>query len=185
MRLLRITPIVIVGALVAILLSGCEEQIRTVGRSMEPAIRSGELVGLDPEAYAVSTPERGDIIALRPPIGSDRDECAVEPRHGQPCRRATVELTSEALMIKRIIGVPSDRIAFDRLGIAIVNGERLDEWYAMACLVSDECFLPTAIRVPRGHYYVVGDNRPYSSDSRLWGPIPARSIEGRVRLPRP
>ena len=163
-------------------LASCVDEIseRGVEKSMEPTIRSGEFVKVDYGAYESRPPEPGDIVALRPPAGAPDERCGVRPALEQPCPRPTTGLADE-YYFKRAVAGPGDSVAIDRRGGAIVNGEALDEPYIRPCARDDRCSLPKAARVPPGHWFVLGDNRPYSSDSRDWGPVPRRGIEGRVK----
>jgi signal peptidase I len=62
----------------------------------------------------------------------------------------------------------------------IRNGERQAEPYVAACGADGECNFPKPIRVPPGEYYLLGDNRGVSDDSRFWGPVPSAWIIGTV-----
>ena len=67
-----------------------------------------------------------------------------------------------------------------QVGHAVVNGIVRPEPYAAACQSATNCDFPVSVRVPAGQYYVLGDNRGVSDDSRFWGPVPASSIIGVV-----
>ncbi len=82
--------------------------------------------------------------------------------------------------IKRVIGLPGDLLEIRR-GVVLINGEPLDEPYVIPEHVnSREVMAP--IRVKPGHYYVMGDNRASSADSRVWGQLPRELIKGRALL---
>jgi signal peptidase I len=88
----------------------------------------------------------------------------------------------EIKFIKRVVGLPGDTIALRR-GRVIRNGavETLD---IKPCRSGNAgCDFPQPITVPPGHYFVAGDNRAASDDSRYWGPVPLRAILGRVDEP--
>ncbi len=80
--------------------------------------------------------------------------------------------------VKRVVGMPGDRIAV-RDGHVIRNGRRAREAFALGCGGGPECSL-AAIDVPAGHYFLMGDNRGNSNDSRYWGPVPRDQIIGRA-----
>lgn len=107
--------------------------------------------------YVFGSPERGDVIALHtPPLAATR------------CGAGGVYL-------KRIVGLPGERFA-ERDGTVFINGRRLVEPYVKA---RDRANLGTET-IPAGDYFVLGDNRPFSCDSRTWGGLPKRDVIGRV-----
>lgn len=167
----------------ALAVSGCAgANVRLIEKSMEPTVRSGEFVGLDEYAYDSTNPGRGDIISFAPPRGSDDFSCEEPPSETSPCGAASVPGEGTSL-IKRVIAVPGDTLAIASDGRAILNDEYQDEDYVIPCREEDECGLPDPITVPADHYFVMGDNRPYSGDSRHFGPIYIESVEGKVTPP--
>ena len=165
-------------------LSGCRGNVRAIEKSMEPTIHSGDLVTLDEHAFDDRLPARGDIVALIPPSGVAAERCGVGHVPGSACPRPTRALSDDFQFIKRVIAGPGEQVAIAPDGAAIVDGGRLDEPYKQPCRPR-VCALRMAIRVPPGHWFVLGDNRPYSSDSRIWGPVPTRAIMGLVDPARP
>jgi signal peptidase I len=169
----------------ALIVAGCstDTKVRLIEKSMEPTIRSGEYVNFDEFAYDESFgPRRGDIISFGPPAGVDELECQGELFQGSPCDAPAGE-GDGASLIKRVIGLPGDRIAIAADGRAIVNGEKLDEPQIIPCKPADECELADPITVPDKTYFVMGDNRPYSGDSRDFGPIEEHTVEGAITPP--
>jgi signal peptidase I len=79
--------------------------------------------------------------------------------------------------IKRVVAGPGDRIRIDN-GHVIRNGKPAKESFARPCGGGDECDYPTEITIPAGHYFMMGDNRGSSDDSRFWGPVPEKWIIG-------
>jgi signal peptidase I len=170
------------AAIAALAFGGCAEQVRGLEKSMEPTIRSGEILRLDTHAYDHRPPARGEIVALRAPSGAEQERCGVQPRLGQPCPRPTGP--GDLPVVKRVVALAGDRVAIDRFGRLLLNGTPQHENYIRRCAPSDSCALPRAIRIPPGDVFVLGDNRPNSSDSRYWGPVPVSWIEGRITPPR-
>jgi signal peptidase I len=123
------------------------------GFSMEPRIDSGEYVVINSLAYRFGTPHRDDIIAFR---------------H---------ERSAPSVYLKRVIGLPGDRIAIER-GTVFVNGVRLDEGYVRF----RDTRSATRVTVPAHEYYVLGDNRANSDDSRALGFVDGSDVIGRAML---
>lgn len=132
-----------------------------VGASMEPTFENYHYLIIDRLTYRFEAPKRGDVIVLDLP-----------------------QETSRAL-IKRVIGLPGDTVILEGQRVEIVNAEHSDGF------VLDEPYLDPAnlggashLRVALGdnQYFVLGDNRRVSADSRLWGILPKDDIVGRVFL---
>ena len=81
--------------------------------------------------------------------------------------------------IERVVAGPGDRIVLHE-GRVERDGELADEPYIADCGGFEGCNFPRPITVPDGHYFMLGDNRGASDDSRFWGPVPLEWILGRV-----
>ena len=81
------------------------------------------------------------------------------------------------LLIKRVVAIGGDRVAIED-GVLVINGVREREPYVDYSLTDESYSAP--LRVPAGKVFVLGDNRPFSRDSRAWGPIDADDVIGRV-----
>ena len=123
--------------------------------SMIPTLEIGDRVFVNKFIYRFTEPERGDIIVFQ-----------------------SVDRTNEDL-IKRVVGLPGDRIAV-RGGKLFVNGERQKEPYTNKKLPDRSFYAKTT--VPKNHVFVMGDNRGNSADSRVFGPLPKKNIEGEAFL---
>jgi signal peptidase I len=131
--------------------------VEVKGQSMAPTLSSGERFILNRWHYWGREPQRGDVVVLRDPV------------HGE-------------LSVKRIVGLPSERVEMRR-NIAYLNGRRLMEPYlARADAASEQAVLERAIKVPSDSYFVMGDNRNNSEDSRFYGPVPRENILGRIGM---
>jgi len=117
------------------------------GASMEPTLHNGERLIANKISYRFESPERGEIIIFRPPIEIKRN------------------------YIKRIIGVPGDKIEIIN-GEVFLNEEKLEEPYVKYKSFENL----SAFIVPPDSYFVLGDNRSNSSDSRYWGFVPRKNI---------
>ena len=149
---------------------------------MIPTLYPGDMVLVDRDAYLHATPAIGDIIVFHPPVGADTGTagCATRPPRGQACATAH-QRESQALFIKRVVAGPGDRISI-RNGHVIRNGTPASESFIQPCdAQAMGCNFPRALTVPAGGYYVLGDNRGGSYDSRYWGPVTAASIMGRAQ----
>ncbi len=123
------------------------------GSSMTPGILDGDRILVEPWSYLIGEVRRGDVVVLRYPLDPDVD------------------------YIKRIIGLPGDRITLAD-GNVWVNGELIREPYVAE--IDRTSYLTT--EVEEGSFFVLGDNRPRSSDSREFGFVPETYIRGRVDL---
>ena len=174
---------------VLVLRSFVAEPFQIPSKSMVPTLKVGDYILVNKWIYGVrlpvlrtkiidvSEPERGDVMVFYPPH-------------------------SERYFIKRVIGLPGDKINLIK-GQLFVNGEKmpqtayLEEPAAPRSVVMTENLTgvehlmqrrqsPTRLSlnfstvVPEGHYFMMGDNRDNSSDSRVWGPVPADRIVGKA-----
>jgi len=152
--------------------------------SMEPTLDVGQRVLVNRFIYHLNDPSIGDIIVFHPPAGADNGtECGVkvhgrEPTEvGMSCPRPT-KGESDQNFIKRIVAGPGDTFSVKN-GHPVVNGvEKTDEPYIIPCGSAPACNLPKTITIPPDHYFMMGDNRGASDDSRFWGPVPRSWIIG-------
>ncbi len=148
---------------------------RVPSESMEPTFEVGDRLAMT----RVSEPARGDIVIFNPPLGAATAECGVEHPGDSACPRPT-EGPVELQFLKRVVAVGGDRLSI-RAGRVYLNGKRQDEPFARAGRCGP-CNLPREITVPDGHYFLLGDNRTASADSREFGPVPGDWMVGKVRL---
>ncbi|MBI3420679.1 MAG: signal peptidase I, partial [Candidatus Sungbacteria bacterium] len=129
------------------------------GASMEPTFDDGQYLVIDQLSYRFREPQRGEVIVFRYP--------------NQPSQ----------FFIKRIIGLPGETVHIENGQVLIQNSHHPD-----GVILNEVPYLPADIRtggqetvtLAEHEYFVLGDNRPSSSDSRSWGPLPAGGIIGRV-----
>ena len=128
------------------------------GNSMVPTFEDNEYLIVDELTYRFQEPKRDDVIVFRYP--------------GNP----------SIFYIKRIIGLPGETVSINHGIVTILNpdGEklRLSEPY----IVNEDATYTKNVSLSPEEYFVMGDNRPNSSDSRVWGPLPKKDIIGRVDL---
>jgi signal peptidase I len=127
------------------------QSYRVEGVSMQPGLHDNEYVLVNKIAYLFHAPERGDVIVFHFPLDTSKD------------------------FIKRVIGLPGDTITVDSTSVR-VDGVLLNEPYI------SERANPQGQRwtVPVNSYFVMGDNRPASDDSRDWGYVPRDDIVGKA-----
>lgn len=148
--------------------------------SMEPTLDIGQRVLVNRFLYDFREPAIGDIVVFHPPAGADHGtECGEPPPPDQACAKPTPQESSQNF-IKRIVAGPGDTLSV-RDGHPVVNGvEKKDEPYITPCGGAAACNLPKTIKIPPGYYFMMGDNRGASDDSRFWGPVPRSWIIGQA-----
>lgn len=153
-----IQSIVVIGAIFALIYLFVAQPHKVSGNSMVPTFHNGDYIMTDKVTYRVSQPQRGDIIVLKNPRDENQD------------------------FIKRIIALPGDSIKIEEDQV-FINDLLIQELYLpIGILTRPGNFLQDSesIKVPENQYFVFGDNRNASSDSREWGAITEQEIIGRV-----
>jgi signal peptidase I len=160
--------------------SGGVRGYTATGSSMLPTIGAGQTVVVDPNAYSKAAPKVGDIVVFYPPADAAMQPPVCGARHAarQACP-APGGGKSSALLIRRIVAGPGDTIKIIN-GRVIRNGARESGEHIKPCRAEDECDFPAALKLPVDDYFMMGDNRGSSDDSRFWGPVPQAWIVGKV-----
>jgi signal peptidase I len=152
--------------------------------SMLPTLHINQRILVDRIGTHFGDPKLGDILVFHPPAGY-QDGCA-NPRQGEPtgspdskpCDAVGAKESGETF-VKRVVGLPGDRISIVS-GHVIRNGAPEKDSYIAACAGAGSCDFRGTITVPKGDYFMMGDNRGESDDSRFWGPIPRRWVIGQA-----
>lgn len=156
-----IQTLVIAGAIFVVIYAFLFRPYQVTGHSMDPTFADGEYVLTNLISLRLGSLSRGDIVVFVAPPDKEKD------------------------YIKRIIGIPGDRVSVNG-GSVYLNGEKLDQG----------AFLPSDVRtnggnylgegnevvVPQDQYFVMGDNREFSSDSREWGFVTKNAVIGKSFL---
>jgi signal peptidase I len=151
---------------------------RIPSESMVPTLEIGQRVLVDRVSFRFGDPDRGDIVVFKPPVGSDSNSCGVQHSGDSPCPRPT-EDRSDTNFIKRVVGLPGERLKVID-GAVYINGRRQNEDFARLDSTCEICNLPVEITIPEGYYFMMGDNRGASADSREWGPVPKKWMIGKA-----
>jgi signal peptidase I len=149
---------------------------RIPSESMVPTLEINQRVLVDRVSFRFSDPHRGDIVVFKPPKGADLNTCGAERPDNQACPEPTPD-KSDTNFIKRVVGEPGDRLSVRR-GIVYIDGKKLEEDYVSPSTDCATCNLEKEITIPADHYFMMGDNRGESADSREWGPVPKKWIIG-------
>lgn len=122
--------------------------------SMEPTLVKGDRIIVNKLTYHISEPKRGDIIVFKYPLNPKRD------------------------FIKRVIGLPGETLEI-RDSKVFINGRVIEQPYLPAGLKYEKF---PSVKIPKDQYFMMGDNRNNSEDSRSWGTLPKKNIIGKAML---
>ena len=157
-RLVReVIETIVLTVLMFLIIRMAVQNFQIQGHSMEPSFHDQELVLVDKWTYLFHTPARGDVVVFVAPPDPTQD------------------------YIKRVIGLPGDVVSVQGTQI-YVNGKLLSESYVKPYNQGNPFDSFTNRVIPPNDYFVLGDNRAGSADSRDWGCVPRVNIIGRVGL---
>jgi len=139
--------------------SSMETTLHCAGAGLGCTARFSDRVLANRFIYHFMDPERGDIVVFETPTDA-RQECG-----------------AGGTFVKRIIGLPGETWEM-RNGFVYINGRRLRESYVSRDRRDVDTQTPR--KIPEGSYFVMGDNRSQSCDSRVWGPLPRDNLIGKV-----
>jgi signal peptidase I len=174
-----VVTVAIAVALALLIQAFIVKPYRIPSPSMVPTLDVGQRVLTNRLA---GNPSVGDIVVFHPPHGADLgDGVCGNPNQGgghpQACDTPTPTQSNQTF-IKRVVAGPGDTIQLVD-GHVIRNGVREKDDYTIQCSPGNpSCNFRTPIKIPPGEYFMMGDNRPDSEDSRYWGPVPGKWIIG-------
>jgi signal peptidase I len=149
----RLLRDVVIGALLVVALNLFVVQVSIVrGHSMQPFLEDGDRLVVDKTSTGLSSLARFDVVVMESPKHNGVD------------------------YVKRVVGLPGERVALRR-GVVWIDGKPIDEDFSHIADDADT----REWKVPPGHLFVLGDNRPVSADSREFGLVPGDLVRGKVR----
>lgn len=147
----EIIETIVLTLLIFLVIRFAVQSYRVDGSSMQPGLYSNEYVLVNKISYLFHAPERGDVVVFHYPRDTSQD------------------------FIKRVVGLPGDIISIDSTTVR-VDGVLLNEPY-----ISQRANPSAQVwKVPADDYFVMGDNRPVSDDSRYWGFVPKDDLVGKA-----
>jgi signal peptidase I len=155
--------------------------------SMEPTLIEGQRVLVDRIGTHFGSPHLGQITVFHPPNGAQQQQCGPIPHTvklgGAACAEPVPKEDTGTNFIKRLVAGPGDEIYIKEGHVfrkAAGQSQFVPEKdsYIRQCEGSGECDFPVPIRIPADHWFMMGDNRGESDDSRFWGPVPTSWIIG-------
>jgi signal peptidase I len=152
----EVAEVVVLAVILYIGISFAVQAVHVEGLSMFATLDDNDYLIANKIDYRLHPPQRGDIVILRPPSTNTTD------------------------FIKRIIALPGERLLI-RDGVVYINGHKLDEPYLPEEWTIDNTWNNGAeMTMPPNDYFVMGDNRNRSQDSRFFGPISRDRIDGKA-----
>ena len=155
----EVAEVVVLAIILYFAISFAVQAVHVEGLSMYATLDDNDYLIASKIDYRLHPPQRGDIIILRPPASNSTD------------------------FIKRVIALPGERLLI-RDGIVYINGHKLDEPYLPEAWTTLNNPAPWSVGdgavIPANEYFVMGDNRNRSQDSRIFGPITRDRIDGRA-----
>jgi len=154
----ELAEVIVLAVILYFGISFAVQAVHVEGLSMWATLEDNDYLIANKIDYRLHAPQRGDIIILRPPTDNSKD------------------------FIKRVIALPGERLLI-RSGVVYINGHKLDEPYlpeAWISLTEWPSNSPSGQVMGPNQYFVMGDNRNRSQDSRVFGPITRDRIDGRA-----
>jgi signal peptidase I len=123
---------------------------------MDPTLATGDYLLIDEVTYKLHEPQRGDVVVFRAPPEPDK------------------------FFIKRIIGLPGETVSIEGSKVTITNAQHPKGFVLSEPFITHASVNSMTVNVPANQYFVMGDNRNGSFDSRSWGTLPKKNLRGRA-----
>jgi signal peptidase I len=150
---------------------------RIPSESMVPTLKVGQRVLVNRLGNRFNKPHIGEVVVFHPPAGEATNTCGDPNKQpDQACDKPTATKAS-VNFIKRVVAGPGDKL-YIKGGHAYVNGKRQKDDFTLPCQGGTGCDFPREITIPPDSWFMMGDNRGQSDDSRFWGPVPRKWIIG-------
>ena len=171
-----LTEALILALAVFFVLQVSVQNFKVEGSSMSPTLQSGQYVTVNKLGYLKMEVAK---LSRRVPFWNTSEEARGLPFQPDGPERGSIvvfefPLSPDRNFVKRVVGLPGETLSIKR-GVTYIDGKPLDEPYVKSPKLSENAEYP---KLASDEYFVIGDNRPYSNDSRHWGPVPLEKIIG-------
>ncbi len=185
--LLELAAIIVIAVMLALGIQAyLVKPYKIPSGSMEPTLRIGQRILVNRIGMSLNGPHVGEVVVFHPPQYAKAQTCGprrfVVTPNGAPCDQTYPTQSSETF-VKRVVAGPGDVIYVSeghvyRKAAGTNRFIRERDPYIAPCGGVRECDFPKPIKIPPGHWFMMGDNRGESDDSRFWGPVPAGWMVG-------
>jgi len=136
-----------------------------VGSSMEPTFTNGDYLIIDEISYRFGEPARGEVVVFN---------------YSNIAQKNGAQETASKYFIKRIIGLPKETVSIENQVVKIINAEHPEGFVLDEPYIAEPPTTNTFRVLGPNEYFVMGDHRGVSFDSRSWGPLSEKEVVGRV-----
>lgn len=150
--------------------------------SMYPTAKEGEKVVISRRIFWNKKLKKGDIVTVEAPISADEKGMAIYEQHNRiGWFIYNIIGIGKTNYIKRVIALEGEHLYISEQGEVYINDEKLDETYLTEA-TTPRIGSVYDIIIPKGHVFLMGDNRTESKDSRVFGAVPVNKVNGKVKI---